>query len=57
VPWDRDNKYEHHYFRYLPADDFTDMVLEFDLQDICSMHFQNDSQSSPLPRSPIPEEF
>ncbi len=30
--WDRDNKYEHHYFKYLPDDDFTNMVLEFDLE-------------------------
>ncbi len=30
--WDRDNKYEHYYFKYLPDDDFTNMVLEFDLE-------------------------
>jgi hypothetical protein len=30
--WDRDNKYEHYYLKYLPDDDFTDMVLEFDLE-------------------------
>jgi hypothetical protein len=27
---DIDNKYEHYYFKYLPNDDFTNMVLEFD---------------------------
>lgn len=29
--WERDNKYEHYNFRYLP-DDFTNMVPEFDLE-------------------------